>query len=88
MDPDDDIIPGCYIIDIGIEGLDLSKIWIRADYIRISYGYTNTSRFVTRSLHIPRVGHQQLSSRENQALVSGLPRFIGLVLIVCKGKSV
>jgi hypothetical protein len=37
-DPGDDIIPGCYVLDIDIEGLEFSKIWIRADYIRI-YNY-------------------------------------------------
>jgi hypothetical protein len=28
----DDIIPGCYLLDIG---MNISKLWIRADYIRI-----------------------------------------------------
>ena len=32
---DDNIIPGCYVLDIGIEELQYSSIWIRADYIRI-----------------------------------------------------
>jgi len=27
--------PGCYMLDIGIEGLPFPKIWIRAEYIRI-----------------------------------------------------
>ena len=34
VDPDDDIIPGCYMLDIGIEGL-IPKLWIRAEYIRV-----------------------------------------------------
>jgi hypothetical protein len=34
----DDIIPGCYILDLGIEDLEYSRIWIRADYIRV-YNY-------------------------------------------------
>ena len=34
-DKDDDVIPGCYMLDIGIEGLEFSKMWIRAEYIRI-----------------------------------------------------
>jgi hypothetical protein len=34
-DLDDDIVPGCYLLDIGIEGLDFSKIWIRAEYKRV-----------------------------------------------------
>ncbi|KIM39972.1 hypothetical protein M413DRAFT_29116 [Hebeloma cylindrosporum] len=34
-DLDDDFIPGCYMLDIGIEGFPYPKIWIRADYIRI-----------------------------------------------------
>ena len=33
-DPDDDIISGCYMLDIGIDGL-MSKLWIRAEYIRV-----------------------------------------------------
>jgi hypothetical protein len=31
-DVDDDVIPGCYLLDLGD---DFSEIWIRADYIRI-----------------------------------------------------
>ena len=34
LDPDDDVISGCYMLDIGIDGL-FSKVWIRAEYIRI-----------------------------------------------------
>jgi hypothetical protein len=34
-DPDDDIIPGCYMLDIGIDGIQFSKFWIRAEYIRV-----------------------------------------------------
>jgi hypothetical protein len=37
-DLDDDIIPGCYMLDIDIdqwEDLPSQRIWIRADYIRI-----------------------------------------------------
>jgi hypothetical protein len=37
-DVDADVIPGCYVLNIGIEGLEYSKIWIRADYIRV-YNY-------------------------------------------------
>jgi hypothetical protein len=35
MDPDDDLISGCYMLDIGIDGLEISKLWIRAEYIRV-----------------------------------------------------
>jgi len=31
----DDIIPGCYNLDINIVNIPPSRIWIRADYIRI-----------------------------------------------------
>lgn len=34
-DMDDDIIPGCYVLDIGIPRLAVSRLWIRADYIRL-----------------------------------------------------
>jgi hypothetical protein len=34
-DRDDDVIPGCYMLHLGIDGLDISDIWIRAEYIRI-----------------------------------------------------
>ena len=35
-DLDDDItVPGCYMLNIGIDGLPFLKIWILADYIRI-----------------------------------------------------
>ena len=36
-----DVIPGCYVLNIGIKGLERSKIWIRADYIRV-YNYLET----------------------------------------------
>jgi hypothetical protein len=32
---DDDIISGCYVLDIGIPRLAVSRLWIRADYIRL-----------------------------------------------------
>jgi hypothetical protein len=34
-DIDDDIISGCYILDIGIPRMTVSRLWIRADYIRV-----------------------------------------------------
>ena len=36
-----DVIPGCYVLNIDIEGIERSKIWIRADYIRV-YNYLET----------------------------------------------
>ena len=33
MDPDDDIISGCDMLDIGIDGLKFSNLWIRAEYM-------------------------------------------------------
>lgn len=36
-----DVVPGCYVRNIGIKGLERSKIWIRADYIRV-YNYLET----------------------------------------------
>ncbi len=35
VDGDDDVIPGCAIFNIGINGLPFPRIWIRADYIRV-----------------------------------------------------
>jgi hypothetical protein len=35
---DNDIIPGCYLMDFGLEGLGNRRIWVRADYVRI-YDY-------------------------------------------------
>jgi len=32
---DDDIIEGCYSLEIGIKGFNFPRIWIRAEYIRI-----------------------------------------------------
>jgi hypothetical protein len=46
-DVEDDFIPGCYALDINIEGIECSKIWIRADYIRI-YDYLKI-RYTTPS---------------------------------------
>ena len=37
---DDDIITGPFILNIGIAGLPFSKIFIRADYIRV-YDFLN-----------------------------------------------
>ena len=34
-DLDDDIIEGCYSLEIGIKGFEFPRIWIRAEYIRI-----------------------------------------------------
>jgi len=34
-DLDDDIIEGCYFLEIGIEDFQLPRIWIRAEYVRI-----------------------------------------------------
>ena len=34
-DLDDDIIEGCYSLEIGIKGFEYPRIWIRAEYIRI-----------------------------------------------------
>ncbi len=34
-DMDDDIISGCYALEIGILSMPVSHLWIRADYIRI-----------------------------------------------------
>jgi hypothetical protein len=35
VDLDDDVMPGCYFLEIDIEGFPYPKIWIRAEYIRI-----------------------------------------------------
>jgi hypothetical protein len=40
-DVDDDIIPGCYLLDLDIETINPMKIWIRADYIRV-YNHVET----------------------------------------------
>jgi hypothetical protein len=37
-DDDDDDNPDCYFLDIGIDGLTSSKIWVRSEYIRL-YAY-------------------------------------------------
>jgi hypothetical protein len=34
-DEDDDIISGCYVLDISIPRMPVSHLWIRADYIRV-----------------------------------------------------
>ena len=34
-DVDDDIISGCYVLDISIPRMPVSHLWIRADYIRV-----------------------------------------------------
>lgn len=37
----DDIGPGCYALDLGIEDLERSKLWVRNNYLQI-YDYCNT----------------------------------------------
>jgi hypothetical protein len=34
-DEDDDIIDGCHFLELDIESLNIPRIWIRAEYIRI-----------------------------------------------------
>jgi len=34
-DVSDTTIPGCYVLNIDVDGLEFSKIWIRAEYIRV-----------------------------------------------------
>jgi hypothetical protein len=42
-DGDDEFIPGCYELDVGPNPVsDVSRIWIRADYIRI-FNYTESA---------------------------------------------
>jgi hypothetical protein len=62
-DLDDDIIPGCCFLDIGIASTKESG------FVLITYGHTTTSRIVTTSSQVLRVGHQLPSSRDNQASV-------------------
>lgn len=54
-DVDDNIIPGCYAFNIDVEGLELSKIWIRADYIRV-YNSLDSLRDVTTASIFQRIG--------------------------------
>ncbi|KAI0280169.1 hypothetical protein BGY98DRAFT_964997 [Russula aff. rugulosa BPL654] len=35
---EDTVLPGCYVLDINNDGIDLKSIWVRAEYIRI-YDY-------------------------------------------------
>ena len=39
-DPDDDVGPGCFVLDIGFEDLRLQNIWVRSEYLRM-YDYCN-----------------------------------------------
>jgi hypothetical protein len=71
LDEDDDIIPGCYPLDLGI---NVPKIWIRADYIRI-YDFLEAHPLHHHS------GRQLRSSRVNQALVSSRVSLFGRRLI-------
>jgi hypothetical protein len=31
----EEVIPGCYVLDIDVGGLEVSKLWIHPDYIKI-----------------------------------------------------
>jgi hypothetical protein len=62
-DEDDDIGPGCYFLDIGIDGLEYSKIWIRADYLRI---YAYLEGHYSKVLNFPQ-------NRAPAAVITGQP---------------
>ena len=36
LDVENDMIPGCYFFDIGVDGLGVSSLWICADYCIIT----------------------------------------------------
>lgn len=81
-----DVIPGCYVLDIGIDDFEISKIWIRAEYIRV-YDYLETIND----------GTSKAEGRAPSAIITGQPgigefpfRFVRLVPMhaVLKGKSV
>jgi hypothetical protein len=85
---DEDLIPGCYFLDMSVAGIEPS-IWIRADYIRI---------YDRLEAHYAKVGSR---GRAPAAVLTGQPgigewssiihRFMILVLksyVVNKGKSI
>lgn len=86
-DVGDDVIPGCYVLNIGISGLERSKIWIRADYIRV-YNFLETIDD----------GTSKAKDMAPGAIITGQPgigEFLFLfhlpstnTCIVCKGKSI
>ncbi len=39
-DPDGDIGPGCFVLDVGLKGFRLRNIWVHSDYLRM-YDYCN-----------------------------------------------
>ena len=59
---DDGIIPGCYVLDIGIPSLKFTSRWIRADYIRIYDSMMNLSNLSVK--------YQVPCSSDNQASAS------------------
>ena len=72
-DPDDDLIPGCYVLDIDIDGIPCSKIWIRAEYIRIFNAlsaYYNTPVFQPQAPAVVITGQPGIGK-----LVASLDRF-------------
>jgi len=85
---DDDIIPGCYLLDIGIEGLNITKLWVRAEYIRvydfIEYYHKNPSFPRERAPAVVVTGQPGIG------MFSSSP-FLSLILTkrhMVKGKSV
>jgi hypothetical protein len=72
VDDDGDFVPGCAILNIGIDDLPFEKIWIRADYIRI-YDFLE-------SLWSAIAWHQQPWSPGNPGSVTPLCRF-GILLL-------
>jgi len=74
MDVDDvgEFVPGCGILNIGIDDFPFEKIWIRADYIRV-FNFLEAVR--------PAIAwHQQPLSPGHPGLVSSLCRFGPLLL--------
>jgi len=63
-DSDDDFIKGCYFLDIDINRSETSRIWIRAEYIRIYKAVEFWYNFVVESSY---------SGRAQAAVITGQP---------------
>ena len=54
---EDDILPGCYILGISIDGITPSSLWIRADYIHV-YNFFQAHYDKHANLRNPGVEHR------------------------------
>lgn len=51
-----DVGPGCFLLDLGVEYFESSRLWVRKDYIRLYDGCNNYfNKFINLTIPAPSV---------------------------------